>query len=510
MNPPNKDLSPEEREQRREWKRRFKRQKKINKLRTRLQNLQTRSEKGYSSSYENNLIKETARELENLLQLRDDEGTFAGPSDGRSDDDHGHDDRWTSDSYRGERVARRTVERIYQKLQVLLDEEDHKGRVVEGSSMSKLHVHCNHDSCESLRERPDQAKIPEKELVREQRTEQARALLHHMTQGTQSIDMFENADALRGYTRQKFIERAMLVIQSLGRLVTSDGRSSVGDTVSPNSNLKSYDDTNMEMRVVQRLKSVRTVCSIGSGPGSEVVGFSCFLQSLHDDASQFGLSKVSGLGAEALDGQTVSDDLLSQNGFQLDQMIFLDWAMEHWKNILMPLRELMVPLYTKRVYMGVCDVRRALVSGPKADNFGAYNLLSSSVEGGPANPYVEIDWRGREIESCQRSAHGECNANEGPRYLQVDLIIVSYLLSETRGKWDIFFDDVVRLSRSGTIFLITDPTAWQLRIFLDRYSNCTESSNGLDYIWLDSSMNHPELQGLERRVGPGVLLCIKK
>lgn len=87
----------------------------------------------------------------------------------------------------------------------------------------------------------------------------------------------------------------------------------------------------------------------------------------------------------------------------------------------------------------------------------------------------------------------------------IDIVIVSYLLSETRDKWQIFMDDLINFHlRSNAIVLLSDPTAWQLHIFRQRYIQ------RIDFMWLDSSMLHPRLQSLEGRVGPAVLIGIVK
>ena len=137
-----------------------------------------------------------------------------------------------------------------------------------------------------------------------------------------------------------------------------------------------------------------------------------------------------------------------------------------------------------------------------------------------------------------------------------DLVVVSYLLSETRDAWYDYFDDFVGRCKVGTLFLITDPTAWQLHIFRQRYEydNSYINSNSasditpcdgvsmqtslnedirstlssrpdvveaqkpqphhqrrvlMEFQWLDSSMYRPELQELEGRNGPGVILAMK-
>ena len=93
-----------------------------------------------------------------------------------------------------------------------------------------------------------------KELA--EKTEQikrAKDLLHHMSKGTQSPSMFQDATTLRGYTRQKFYSRASLIVESLGKL--SPEQSSL-------SNQKDVIHACWE-----KMSKINTVCSIGCGPG---------------------------------------------------------------------------------------------------------------------------------------------------------------------------------------------------------------------------------------------------
>jgi hypothetical protein len=53
------------------------------------------------------------------------------------------------------------------------------------------------------------------ESDRKKETTEARDLLLNMNQGTQTKGMFDNDQALLGYTRHKFVERAMLTTMSL-------------------------------------------------------------------------------------------------------------------------------------------------------------------------------------------------------------------------------------------------------------------------------------------------------
>jgi hypothetical protein len=53
--------------------------------------------------------------------------------------------------------------------------------------------------------------------------------------------------------------------------------------------------------------------------------------------------------------------------------------------------------------------------------------------------------------------------------------------------------------------LLSEPTAWQLHSFLEHYAEYIASHQ-----WLDSSQDEPELQPLEARMGPAVVLVTIK
>jgi hypothetical protein len=241
----------------------------------------------------------------------------------------------------------------------------------------------------------------------------AKQLQWHMKKGTQTREQFDSAPALHGYTRNKFFERARLVVTSVGRLF--------------------LDQPHLPNRVLQerlkhKLQSVQSLASIGCGPGCDAVGMMAFLESIR-------------IG-------------------KLETIILLDWAVDKWSHILQTLETLIVPKYVDSVSCAFCDVRVSLTDPVYA------------------------------------------TANDLLRTTKVDMYILSYLLSETRGKWQTFLDELVPQASLGTLFLISDPTAWQLHLLVER-SDCCE------WVWLDSSMYRPELQALEGRVSAAVVLGIK-
>ena len=369
---PNRELTEEEKITKRNTKKLLKRQTRRRKLEVRLQQAIQRKDSA--------LEDRSRRELEKFLQ-----------EENAVIDNASANTATTSSSK--EKAARPMVESVYHRLQANLLSKNEK-----------------------------------RELdMREYHTEQARELLQSMTKGTQKLDMFDNEAALLGYTRHKFIERAMLVVSSLAKLK---------DTCD-----QEKDD--IYSRILERLLSVQTICSIGCGPGCDAVGIiAAFLSTLDPPK-------------------------------KLRRAVLLDWAMPQWESIVSPLKDLLVPNQIGRMDTGSCNVLKDISD---AENASALYLMSTWGE----EPLTDD-------QGCS-----------------VDFFVISYLLSETRGKWHAFFVSLVDYAAPRTIFLFTDPTAWQLHVLMER---CKDS---MDFVWLDSSMNRPELQSLENRVGPTVLLCIKR
>ena len=257
--------------------------------------------------------------------------------------------------------------------------------------------------------------------TKQAQTEQAVSLLRHMTKGMQARDMFQDSNALWGYARQKFFQRAMLVCSSFLKMRPTEG----------------VDDNDHCMTVWHQLRSVRRICSIGCGPGNDAIGVVAFLKAIDENAPQ------------------------------LERAVLLDWAMNDWKLVVEPLCEIVVPEYVRTVDISSCDVSDSLLEGDS--NRTAKDLIVD--EGSSAN---------------------------------VDLFLISYLLTETRGQWGAFVNEMIHVSRPNTLFYFAEPTPWQLHLVKDSFRDA------LDFFWLDSSMNKPELQPLDNRVGPGVLLGRKR
>ena len=362
---PNAQLSKEERERKKKLKRLLKRQMKRNTLETRLRKAQERKDEG--------LAEKTRLEL---LQLEQQEEFSTQSISTRSEINDPLDLK-----------ARAFIQQIYQQLQ----------QIVRGNSTTTRRRSSSDPS------------------VKEIQTEEARSMLYNMTKGKQTLAMFENTDALLGYTRLKFQERAHLVFASLAKLSTSINR--------------------IEEIMWNKLQSVKSVCSIGSGPGCDVLGVIALRRVLFDEK------------------------------MALDRVLLLDWAMTEWKRtILDPLETILVPNCFQKWETASCDVRESL------DRHENNPVAAERIQAAP-----------------------------------IDLFITSYLLTETNGKWHDFYRDLFQKhARSGSLFLFADPTCWQIHLLLDEWKDAA------DFCWLDSSRDRPELQSLEGRTGPAVLLAMKR
>jgi hypothetical protein len=322
-------------------------------------------------------------------------------------------------------------------------------------------------------------------------TAQAKVLLHHMDKGTQTEGMFQNRDALLGYTRQKFAERAMLVVSSLERLY-----------ILP---LPCTTDN-----LLDRLGIAETVCSIGCGPGCDAVGVLAFLDWLR--------------GGER-EGRCVPDESQRRQGQiptrrrqrpLLKSLILMDYVMPQWQDAVvdeLANYSLISQTLVEQVFMVSCDVRCSLLN----DEANAAAL--QAIVGTNSTSLTEQGLTAASETSSSVST-----------FSLVDLVVVSYVLTETRGKWHAFFHDLIAegwkendtrkdddnkndnsrpanhsplpLLRSGTLLLMSEPTAWQLHHWLQLVGERLS-----DYEWLDSSRLSPDLQLLEGRIGPAVLLA---
>jgi hypothetical protein len=161
---------------------------------------------------------------------------------------------------------------------------------------------------------------------------------------------------------------------------------------------------------------------------------------------------------------------LQAHGCNLERVVLMDYVMPKWKQLIIdPLMGVLIPSYVPQIDTASCDIRFS-IHDPSNDS-----ALTELVRGADNSSAISS---------------------------KIDMIVISYVLTETRGKWHAFMQDLVKMLRPGTLLLMSEPTAWQLHHFLDLccdHLDCHE--------WLDSSRWAPALQPLEGRIGPAVLLA---
>jgi hypothetical protein len=150
-------------------------------------------------------------------------------------------------------------------------------------------------------------------------------------------------------------------------------------------------------------------------------------------------------------------------------IILMDYVMPQWKCLVVgSLLPLLSPLDVPRVDTASCDVRFAWIETfNQAARETVINWLLS--------PAMKDD-------GCLFDCH-------------------LYLLTETRGKWMQFLKELLQELPPKSLLLLSEPTAWQLHSFLQVFDEFIECHQ-----WLDSSRDTPELQNLEGRMGPAVLM----
>lgn len=283
---------------------------------------------------------------------------------------------------------------------------------------------------------------------KQHQTKCAVKLLKNMTKGNVDKSMFDDKSALLGYTRQKFYERAMLLFKTMEKLrPTSDE-----EDMKLYGGALSHDKKEIKARIWDQVQCgrIQCICSIGCGPGNDCLGVLLFLSSLYDpnvNTKKF------------------------MNTVGCKRIIMTDWSIDQWASaVLTPLS--LIIKDTDHFQEG------------KSENSLFVTSFSDVTK-----PFSDA------INDQVRAAIEK---------IPCDMYLISYLLSETNGKWQSFFDGLIRTAKEGSLFYFAEPTPWQLHCVIDQFSEV------LDFMWLDSSMCHPSLQNLERRTGPAVLFAIKK
>ena len=315
-------------------------------------------------------------------------------------------------------------------------------------------------------------------------------LLKHMAKGTQRLDMMVTTDtsktttteveqAIWGYVKYKFAKRSMLTFNALQQLQPSVNGLIRGGNCPISLVPKDF--------LWSQLSTIETIVSVGGGPGNNLYGCALFrrLHRLHTTSKNDDSLSVKS-----------KDQLLWPT---LKNLIVLDFAEQSWSKVV----EYVAHLSKKYEHSEEtlyschhCDVTLPLLHESNSDA-----VLP--------------------LKTC-------------------GLIIVSYLLTETKGKWHQFMLETWQIALPGTIFLFFEPTVWQhhillklLGVVITNEENKKESVVDMDgiqeentkrkfapmeqvyYWWLDQieeevAVMHPiDLNTTLHRDGPGILLLRK-
>lgn len=249
-----------------------------------------------------------------------------------------------------------------------------------------------------------------------------------------------NNQSCWGYCRQKFHERALLLCNSLYKL------SGTQEELNLLLESKSNDvRTDIQKQWIDRAAMFTKAKSI-----NRAYSIGC------------------GPGNDMVGLITFLRMIHGDNFSGLQEAIMLDWSISEWKeSILEPLQAILDgSRYVKKMTTMFCDVTKNL---KHESNECANSIISSRSE---------TD--------------------------QIDIFLISYLLSETRGKWEDFFADIIHIIRPGSLLYFAEPTPWQLHRLIELFSH------SLTFVWVDSSRDYPDLQNCDKRTGPAVLFAQKR
>ena len=155
---------------------------------------------------------------------------------------------------------------------------------------------------------------------------------------------------------------------------------------------------------------VRNAFSIGCGPGNDAFGLLALFQIINDRRKKkWDEASNSNHNYSNDMRHSFSDD--NPGIIPLKRLILMDWAIEEWNTVLEPFQSL---LNEKKLVLSIetcfCDVT---IPCFHQNNTKARQLISSSLN--------SID----------------------DATIEYDIYLISYLISETRNKWEAFFTDLI-------------------------------------------------------------------
>lgn len=447
-------MTAEEKEEKRKLKKRLKVQQKIKKLETRIRHAISRKDPVVEEKTRqelNALLKSNSGD--NGIAVEVEDHSSSGDVGSNSDENRKIDD---NNVCGGDVPSICNVASSIVAKNIIIDMSNKLHQSFEVEKTMKMDTNADHDAITKQNNNNT-------DCSKEHQTKCAVKLLKNMTKGTVDQSMFENKAALIGYTRQKFFERAMLLYSSMERLqqpipvtVQKMGQSDV-DVNSYNCEIDiNAKQMEIKERMWHKMQSghIHKACSIGCGPGNDALGLLTFFHTMRDQND----------GKMTTQSICLEPSRPKQN-IALDEIILADWTIQQWDSaVLKPLSH----------------VLKESKLAPRSDIMKPYFCDVTKALSDQENKGI-------------RGAMHAC-----------DIYLVSYLLSETNGKWESFFGGLIDLAKSESLFYFAEPTPWQLHRLIELFST------RLDFLWLDSSMYQPSMQSLDGRLGPGILAAIKR
>ena len=216
---------------------------------------------------------------------------------------------------------------------------------------------------------------------------------------------------------------------------------------------------------LSQARTKKTVVSIGSGPGNDMLGALVFLT--------------------VCCGSTAALHILG-----------LDANARHWDKIISQLSPF--HLHGGSVHLGSHD-------GASADFepvSGQHHIQLRKVASF-ANEICDIC--GGEASHASVVAHMKAHGMPSPS-TSPTLYTFSYVLTETKERWHDFFFHLYTHAAPQSFFYVAEPNPFQIFVLLGQFPSWT---HGKDFFWLDSSLENPDLASTMQRLGPAVMLIVK-
>ena len=339
-------------------------------------------------------------------------------------------------------------------------------------------------------------------------------LLRHMTKGTQELNMMTSETAIWGYVSYKFAKRCLLTFDTLRRLRPETCPNQLHQI------LGNCNHREAAALLWTHIGNVSTAVSVGGGSGNNLYAVLLLHQFYYNT-----LKTVT----------NTEKDSFESNTSPLKQLIVLDFASDEWHPVISHLSEI-CRIENKKQTEHRKQTEHESSSSSSSSSSTEHESSSLSSPSSTSSSSTSSS-------SCEFLCH-QCDVtlplsnpfNERAKITlsNTNLIIISYLLTETRGKWNSFFMEMFDNAIPGTLILLMEPTVWQHHIVLqllglekdeeekdmDTNSHLFLPNEKTYYWWLDSLSPNEIVNETDtiplidagktmHRNGPGILLIRK-